>query len=101
MLKIVRDNDIIEIRFDHKTCDEYEIENMTGMCVDGHRKCSFATAKLNDKIVGRGISVCHPDDNFCKSTGRKKALVDAIFSFSKSIRKMIWEQYKIRCKFRK
>jgi len=43
-----------------------------------------------------GYARCHPDDNFCKETGRqlslKKALEDG--QFTKESRKQFWDVYK-------
>lgn len=36
---------------------------------------------------------------FCKHTGRKRALVDALFSLPKDLRTVIWKEYGIQCGF--
>lgn len=99
MLRVKRGSDEIEVRFDHKVCGPNEIEGITGTCVDEDRRCSLATVSLNGNPVGRGMAICHPVDNFCRATGRKKALAYAVFPLSKELRKAIWHEYEIRCGF--
>jgi len=99
MLRITNGSDEIEIRFDHKWVDPGEVEGMTGTFIDDERRCTFATASLNGELSGRGMSVCHPGDNFCKMTGRKKALAYAISQFPRQLRSAIWTEYKNKCSF--
>lgn len=97
MLRVREGSNEIEIRFDHKWCDPGEVESMVGAYINDKRRCTFATANLNGKLVGTGISVCHPNDNFCKATGRKKSLAYAINTLPKSLRSAVWAEYKVRC----
>ena len=99
MLRITHNTDEIKIRFDHRFCGPHEIEGHTGICVDEDRRCSLATVFVNDDFVGKGMAVCHPIDNFCKSIGRKKALADSLYSLDKSERTAVWREYEARCGF--
>lgn len=89
----------IEVRFDHKWCGPNEIKKLVGICVDENRRCSLATISLNGSQNSVGMSVCHPVDNFCRATGRKKALAYALKTFSKELRTDVWREYKIMCGF--
>jgi hypothetical protein len=97
MLRVKSATGEIKVRFDHRFCDPSEIEGITGIWVDGDRRCSLATVSLNEHIVGRGMAVCHPGDNFCRSTGRKRALADAVFPLDYAVRKAIWDEYLETC----
>lgn len=99
MLRVKRGSDEVEVRFDHKFCTPDEIEGLTGICVDEDRRCSLATANLNGQVVGRGMAVCHPVDNFCRATGRKKALAYALHPLSKEVRTAVWREYEVQCGF--
>jgi len=100
MLRVEVDDKNIEIKFDHCEYVPHKIRGMTGIVVDDNRRCSVATVTINDKFFGRGISICHPNDNFCRRIGRREALTDAIYSLDKSIRTAIWNEYKANCKFK-
>lgn len=59
----------------------------------------FATAcviKMLDGTTFHGRSLCHPNDNFNKAEGRKRALTRAISSLPRETRKTIWAQYRQR-----
>ena len=101
MLKIQHNKDEIEVRFDHKFCGPNEINTISGFHVDCDRRCSLATVILNGKVVSRGLSVCNPVDNFCRSIGRKRALGYALQSscMDKQKRTAIWQQYEKTCGF--
>jgi len=99
MLRIEQGSDKIEVRFDHKFCNSDEIECLTGICVDEDRRCSLATVNLNGNEVGCGMAVCHPVDNFCRATGRKKALAYGLHSLSKELRTAVWSVYEVQCGF--
>jgi len=90
--------DNIEIRFDHRMQEPYEIEGLTGVCVEESRRCSIATVNVNGRYVGEGIAICHPSDNFCRTIGRKRALADAMYALTKDARTAAWSAYKERCK---
>jgi len=99
MLRVRQGSDEVEIRFDHKFCRPDEIEGLTGICVDEDRRCTLATLQLNGSVISRGMAVCHPADNFCRATGRKKALVYAIHPLDKQFRAAIWREYEAQCGF--
>lgn len=99
MLRVTLGSDEVEIRFDHKWCGPVQIESLTGLCVDDDRRCSLATAILNGKFIGKGMAVCHPRDNFCKSIGRKKALAYVIDLLTKELRTAVWKAYEEMCGF--
>lgn len=99
MLRITHGVDKVEIRFDHKWCDPYEIEDITGVCVDDERRCTVITTSLNGNVVGRGMAVCNPCDNFCRSTGRKKALAYALHPLNKELRTAVWYEYQMSIGF--
>lgn len=40
-----------------------------------------------------GVAVCHPNDPFCRATGRKIALARAIKHLDREIRTQIWKAY--------
>ena len=52
-------------------------------------------AKPVTKVVDMGRSICHPKDSFCKETGRKRALADALKMGNYGVfeRKTIWSAY--------
>lgn len=99
MLRVTQGSDEVEVRFDHKWCDAAEIESLTGICVEEKRRCTMATTTLNGNEVGKGLAVCHPGDNFCRSTGRKNALIYAICELSKELRTAVWEEYEAQMGF--
>ncbi|RLC89075.1 MAG: hypothetical protein DRJ03_00530 [Chloroflexi bacterium] len=99
MLRVALGSDEVEVRFDHKFCAPDEIEGLTGICVDENRRCSLATVNLNGKMVGRGLAVCHPGDNFCRATGRKKAMAYAVHPLSKEFRAAVWREYEVQMGF--
>jgi hypothetical protein len=100
MLQVTYDLDKIKVRFDHKFCGPHEIMGCTGVHVNESRRCSLATVYINDVFAGKGMAVCHPTDNFCRSIGRKKALANALIPFNKSFRRAIWIEYNIKCGFK-
>ena len=93
MLTFRDGQDVIAIRFIHKTFESFEVEGLTGRSVDEDRRGSIAIIYLNSKEVSRGASICHPCDNFCRSLGRKKALADALYSYEKKFRTLVWREY--------
>lgn len=93
MLTFRNGDDTIGIRFIHKTFKPFEIEGLTGVSVGEDRRGSVSIIYLNSNEISRGVSICHPLDNFCRSTGRKKALVDALYSHGKIFRTLIWREY--------
>jgi len=99
MLRVKEGLDEVEIRFDHRWCHPDEIEGLTGLCVEEDRRCTLVTTIFNGNTLDKGMSVCHPGDNFCRSTGRKKALAYALSPLSKSLRNAVWTEYKAKCSF--
>jgi len=96
MLRVTHKSDEVAIKFDHKWCSPEEIERITGVHVEDKRRCTMVTVELNENIVGTGLAVCHPGDNFCRHTGRKKAMAYAIYPLSKELRTAVWEEYEIQ-----
>ena len=92
MLRINHNGIEIQIRFDHKKYDVPYIKNKEG-------RCTFVSIFLSD-LDGEiyGVAYCHASDNFCKSTGRKLALADAMTNFDRDLRKTIWQEYHRHCK---
>lgn len=82
-------------------CDDQEFEIRFGhinLATEIHgrvcqRRCSVVDVSVDGSPLSRGISVCHPDDRFNKSFGRKRAMTKALEVFSKSTRKAIWYEY--------
>lgn len=99
MLRVKVGSDEVEVRFDHKLCTPIEIEEMTDVYVDEDRRCTLATVSLNGRLVGKGMAICNPIDNFCKSIGRKKAISYAVYSLSKKLRTAVWEAYEVELGF--
>lgn len=112
MLKITHGEYKIEVRFFHRFCRPYDIKSITGICVNEDRRCSFAMVTFihvngqlssdttNDQLTYHGMAVCHPVDNFCRATGRKRALSNALLGLAdKELRKAIWKEYEARCGF--
>lgn len=97
MLRVQLGGDNIEVKFDYRLCTPIEIEGKTGVCVDEDRRCSLAKVYLNDELFNIGMAICNPNDNFCKTIGRKKALADGIYALSKKLRTAVWEEYKAVC----
>ncbi len=97
MLRVRLGDDNVEVKFYHRLCTPYEIENRTGICVDEDRRCSLAEVRLNGKPCGIGMAVCHPVDNFCRATGRKKALFYGLYPLRKELRTAVWDEYKAVC----
>lgn len=48
------------------------------------------------EVVAKAYSQCHPDDQFCKETGRKVALRRALEGFDKPFRTAVWQAYHAR-----
>lgn len=93
MLYVTVRKDKIGIRFRHSIHKPHEIEGLTGRVVDDDRRCTIVQIEVNGKHKSQGIAVCHPDDNFRRSTGRKRALIDALYYLDKEIRIAVWKRY--------
>lgn len=99
MLRVTHDKYNIEIRFYYEKFEPFQLEDLTGESFDGSRRCSVAKITVNNEFDFQGISICHPDDNFCRSIGRKRALAEALSLWSdKSLRATIWKEYLSKCK---
>jgi hypothetical protein len=99
MLRVTLGEDNVEVRFHHGLFEPEDTEKMIGHCVDGNRRYTTATIVLNGNLVFTGISICHSDDNFCRSLGRKKALADSLQSLTKELRTAVWVEYEAMCGF--
>ncbi len=99
MLRVTLDKDSVEIRFHHGLFEPEDTEKMIGHCVDGNRRYTTATTVLNGNLVYTGISICHSDDNFRRSIGRKKALAHSLQSLTKKFRTAVWAEYEAMCGF--
>ena len=44
-------------------------------------------------LVGEAFAYVHPNDNFCKATGRKIALKKLLSGVERDVRRQVWEQY--------
>lgn len=97
MLRVQFGDDSIEVRFDYKFCSPIEIENITGICVNEDRRCSLAKVCLNGGHSIMGMAVCHPNDNFCRAVGRKRALAYSLYPLPKELRTAVWNEYKAVC----
>ncbi len=103
MLKVVHEKQTAEIRFYYEILDRVQIEARTGKRVDKNRRCSFVTITMDDGRVYQGMAICHSNDNFCRATGRKRALADALKytpegPIQKDFRTAIWNAYKVSCR---
>ena len=63
MFRLTVGNEKVEIRFDHKYLEPYEIKSMSGICVDGSRRCTLATLRLDGEVYNLGMSICNSVDN--------------------------------------
>jgi len=99
MLRVTLGSDKVEVRFDHAFCPPHQIEGLTGVCVEEERRCSLAKVSLNGDVIAQGMVICHPCDNFCKATGRKKALAYGLSSLRKELRTAVWAEYEAQCGF--
>jgi len=99
MLRVTHDGCKAEIRFYHGRLKPGEVEGRTGIVTDESRRCSSAVLLIDGKLANDGMAVCHPNDNFCRATGRKRSLVDALWGLPRDFRKAIWEEYGKQCGF--
>ena len=99
MLKFDYDDDNhIEIHFDHKWLAPFEVESLTGGDVEENRRCFMAIIYRNGIVIGNGVAVCNPVDNFCRAHGRKIALTNALYQLNKPLRTVIWKEYLSKCR---
>ncbi len=99
MLKLEYDGREVNVRFSH---------SFTGLCrvvgakfpeLDYERRCTWVQVIFpNDNTVFNGEAICHPKDNYCKSTGRKLALANAMKDFGRNLRRAVWQEYFEHCK---
>ena len=99
MLRITYDGCKAEVRFYHGYHRPGEIEGRTGRVVDESRRCSSVVLSIDGEMVRDGIAICHPNDNFCRAIGRKKALADVLWGLPQDFRKAVWEEYGKQCRF--
>jgi len=92
-LRLKSDCGEIEVFFHHKVLDTSEVRHLTGVPVNGSRRCSTAVVKIDGVEQGQGTIICHPSDNFNKALGRQKSLTKALDCFSRATRKAVWDKY--------
>jgi len=73
--------------------NEYFIGWNHGMSTLHKTRATTCYIKNGDRLVVEASSVCAPEDNFSKETGRKLSLTRALRDFRKSFRKAAWEKY--------
>lgn len=100
-LKLKHDGKDIEVRFGHVWQEDITPETIPLFMVRPtqpnhfvNRRCSIADLSINGEPFARGIAICHPQDNFSRTRGRKIALTKAIEPLDKLTRRAIWETYK-------
>jgi hypothetical protein len=97
MLRINHDGSEVNVRFDHGSRVGKFISGR--LLIEEERRYTKARVIFPDNNAEfEGEAVCHPCDNFCKSTGRKLALTKAMKDFDRSLRTAIWAEYHARCK---
>jgi len=75
------------INFRHRIVSEPVFEN-------GFRCTECEIIDTNsDQVLASGRAFCHPEDQFNKEIGRKKALERALKGFSKEFREEAWLAY--------
>ena len=58
-----------------------------------HMRCTRAVVQLaNGEVVLKGLSICSPKDNFCRSKGRRVALKNAISASRGSLDRAVWDR---------
>ncbi len=99
MLKLKHDGREINVRFDHSITRICSVTDTEFTELDDERRCTWAQVIFPDEhMIFNGEAICHPKDNYCKSTGRKLALTVAMKSFDRDLRKTIWQEYHKHCK---
>lgn len=58
------------------------------------KRITAVTVEIGDQSH-LGYAICHPNDNFCKETGRRVALKRGLEVFNKQQRTEVWDQYRI------
>ena len=106
-----------KIYFSHGECfvadliDEWGMKFSKGVALNSRRRYTTCTIRTEEgsRLVER-ISICNPVDTFCKSTGRIRALTDALTTLSlsvcggfqsvnrKNLRRVAWMAYFEACK---
>jgi hypothetical protein len=97
MLRLEFEGKPIEVRFYHKILLPTEVFGFIGRDVEESRRCTMVKIHYHGELAAEGISVCHSDDNFCRATGRKIALEDALFTLCKEFRTAVWKEYHKNC----
>ena len=85
-------NDNIKVKFKHNRVKKGIKENGESILIPVSTECTVEVAGL--ALVGS--SMCHPNDNFCFDTGRKKALKRALNGapLNKVQKTLVWESYR-------
>lgn len=100
MLRVNHDGRNIHIKFYYSTI-WYNWQNIfvNGLPIIDERRITKVKIYFPDESTEfQGRSICHPADNFCKSTGRKLALANAMKNFDRNLRTAIWKEYHRHCK---
>ena len=78
------------ITFSHN--EIYPLPTDQSVLVRGTR-CDFKRGAMPIGLYGNGYSYCHPNDNFCRETGRKLALARALRVHIRPFRTAAWKAY--------
>lgn len=78
------------ITFKHET--RYALPTDPNVMVRGTR-CDIKPQGESLLVRGEGHSYCHPNDNFCRETGRKLALKKALLTATRPFRTAAWRAY--------
>jgi len=81
MFKVQYKESEFNVSFQHPTSDGETVRRGTVCTVEGPEGAVI------------GISICHPEDNFDRSVGRKRALTRALAPFEKEFRTAVWSEY--------
>jgi len=108
MFRLKHDDHEYEVRFCHTVLEPNEVQSWVkdiNLCegrvipnLINSRRSTIARIFSDKRLVRLGASICNPEDNFCRATGRKLALTKALCPFSKELRSAIWAEYHKRCK---
>ena len=99
MLRLTSKGRQVEVKFYHKLLGPSEIESLSGVYVDDGRRCTRATISTGGVLMGQGLAICNPVDNFCRATGRKKALKHCLSAIDREIRIDVWTEYEVQFGF--
>ena len=85
----IEENDLIEIKFKYNKYPYTAGQQPTSIDCEVNYINSFT----GENLTGKGLSCCHPKDQFQKEKGRKLALRRAIVLFPKNARTEVWNAY--------